>query len=95
MKTFKVGSKEYELVDIKTVDEQGPIFEIDEGQYKGVQFKLINMQMGEECADGSGDAMLNYQVEHSDHVTIEEIKPIIDTFIMHILYVQVEKMKHE
>ena len=95
MKKFTIGSKEYELVDIKTVSEEGPVFEIDEGEFKGVQFRLVNMQMGEECNDGSGDAMLNYQVDHSDSVTIDQIKPIIDSFIMHILYEQVEKMKNE
>lgn len=90
---FKLGNKEYELVDVKVVDETGPIFEIDEGEYKGVQFRLIEMKMGEEVDDGSGDAMLNYQVEHSEGVTIEQIKPIIDTFILHIMYEQMVRVK--
>lgn len=95
MKTFKVGSKDYELVDIKVASEEGPVFEIDEGEHKGVQFRLIDVQMGDEVPDGSGDAMLNYQVEHSDNVTIDQIKPIIDTFILHIMYEHVERMKDE
>lgn len=90
---FKLGNKEYELVDVKVVDETGPIFEIDEGEYKGVQFRLIEMKMGEEVDDGSGDAMLNYQVEHSEGVTIEQIKPIIDTFILHIMYEHMVRVK--
>mgnify|MGYP006279306563 CR=1 FL=1 len=90
MKTFDIDGKPIEVPDIKVVSsEHPPMFEIEEGEFKGAQFKIYDMKM-----DPIDDALMWYELDVSEGVSVDKIKPTVDNFILQILHEQVDRMKN-
>ena len=83
MKTFMYSGVLYEVPDIRPILET--VLEIKEGPYEGVWFTLHDMQMDEE-----DECLMHYEVEASG-ATVDEIKPIVDNFIIMLLHDQMER----
>jgi len=90
MRKFVVGDVEYECPDIGVVEGSvDPIFEILEGDQKGVKFTFTNMHMDEK--DGS---LMWYDLS-TQSKDVDKIKPIVDNFILQIMYDQIERIENE
>lgn len=87
MRTIVADGIAYEVPDITPVLD--PVMQINEGPFAGVWFTLSSMQMDEE-----DEGLLHYDVEVSG-ATIDEIKPVIDNFIISLLHDRVEELKKE
>lgn len=87
MRTIVSEGIAYDVPEITPVSE--PVMQILEGPYAGVWFTLSDMQMDEvdEC-------VMHYNVEVAG-ATVDEIKPIIDNFIISLLYDRIERLKNE
>lgn len=86
MRTIVSDGIAYEVPEITPVSE--PVMQILEGPFAGVWFTLSNMQMDEE--DG---CLMHYNVEAAG-ASVDEIKPIVDNFIISLLYDNIERMKN-
>lgn len=92
MRTFTTDGQTYEVPLIFPVlgaDVQ-PTFEIKEGQFAGVQFRIENMIM-----DREDEQLMYYDLWCTDNVTVDQIKPIVDSFILMLLVDQIERLKNE
>lgn len=91
MKSFESDGVTYEVVDIVPVSEsKEPVFEIREGEFAGTWFKLSNLRI-----DNKDDSLLWYDLEASGDTTVDQIKPIVDNFILSILVEQIQRTKNE
>lgn len=94
MKTFMIEGKEVTVPDVIVVDTNyPPVFEIIEGDFIGIQFKLDEMRM-----DDKEENVLMYDLfsslEENDS-RFDSLKVIVDNFIMSILVEQTERIKNE
>ena len=87
MRTIVSDGIAYEVPEITPVSE--PVMQILEGPYAGVWFTLSDMQMDEE-----DEYLMHYNLEVAG-ATVDEIKPIIDNFIISLLYDRIESLKNE
>jgi hypothetical protein len=87
MRTIVSEGIAYEVPEITPVSE--PVMQILEGPYAGVWFTLSDMQMDEK-----DECVMHYNVEVAG-ATVDEIKPIIDNFIISLLYDRIERLKNE
>lgn len=96
MKTFISEGQTIEVPDINVVDSNGPILQIAEGDHAGVCFKISNFHM-----DEADDGLMWYDLDMIDAagqntgMSVDLIKPIVDNFILMLIYEQVEKLKNE
>jgi hypothetical protein len=91
MKTFMSEGREIQLPDIGVVSsESAPRFEIKEGDFKGIQFTITNIRM-----DDKDEALMWYDLNTATEGDQEKIKPIVDDFILSILYEQIERPENE
>lgn len=88
MKTYIVSSegRTFDIPDYDIV--QGPVFRITEGQFEGVWFTISDMRM-----DDTDECLMHYNVECAG-ATVDEIKPIVDNFILSILIEQIERLNN-
>lgn len=87
MRTIVADGVAYEVPEIVPVSE--PVMQILEGPYAGVWFTLSDMQMDEK-----DECVMHYNLEVAG-ATVDEIKPIIDNFIISLLYDRIETLKKE
>lgn len=89
MKTYVIPGEQrsIDVPDISAVTEQ--VMKIDEGPYAGVWFTLTDMVMDDE-----DECLMHYNVECAG-ATVDEIKPIVDNFILQLLLEQIERSKNE
>lgn len=91
MKHFNIGDKSYSVPDITvTGDSNNPVFEISEGDHKGVQFRIHDIRVDDEDA-----AVLWYELDTSAEMIVGQIKPIVDDFIIQIIYEQIERSNED
>lgn len=98
MKSFVSDGVEITVPDTAVVNPEGPVIQILEGPHAGVYFKIGNMRM-----DDTDDALLWYDLDivdaagHNTGEPVDQIKPIVDNFILMILHEQIEneKVKNE
>ena len=93
MRTIVSDGVAYDIVDTsvvgKTLDDD-LIIQINEGAYEGVCFVINNMRM-----DGEDEAVMHYDlVTVGSNTPIDEIKPIVDNFIIAVLYDAVVKREN-
>lgn len=93
--TFTVDGRTYEVpkISIEGQHEGNPICVIKSGPFKGVKFVMSDMRMSSTVEDELlyELAIINSDAENPQEV-VDQIKPIVDNFIISILYKQ---MKHE
>lgn len=87
MRTIVADGIAYEVPEITPVSE--PVMQILEGPFAGTWFTLSDMYMDDE-----DDSLMHYNVEVAG-ATVDEIKPIIDNFIISLLYDRIESLKNE
>lgn len=88
MKTFTIGEKEYTVPDIGVTLEEPVQFRVDEGEFKGVEFAISDMQM-----DEVDESQLNYNVSTNvEDIDMDRFKDVLNDFIIMILH---EQLLHE
>lgn len=87
MRTIVAEGIAYEVPEITPVSD--PVMQIMEGPFAGVWFTLSDMQMDDE-----DECLMHYDLEVSG-ATVDEIKPIVDNFIISLLHDKVEALKKE
>lgn len=92
MKTFTIADKEYTVPDIEVMQEEGstPLFKINEGDYAGVIFALDDLRI-----DEVDDTLLWYDLKTEKEKDVEDIKEIVDNFILMILHEQTQRVLNE
>lgn len=90
MKKFEIEGKEYCVPDIIVANKEDSIFEINEGDHKGAQFRIYDIRV-----DNQDEAVLWYELDTYAGVTIEQIKPIVDDFIIQIIYEQIGRSNED
>lgn len=93
MKTFTVADKEYTVPDIEAlVNEEGSptIFKINEGEHAGVTFALDDLRI-----DDNDDTLLWYDLKTEKEKNVDDIKEIVDNFILMVLHEQTERVLNE
>lgn len=93
MKTFTVEGKDITIPDISVVEAsiegKSPVFQIMEGEHTGIQFAIENARV-----DDNDESLLWYDLHTEKDETVDKIKPIVDNFILSILYEQAERMRN-
>lgn len=87
MRTIISDGIAYDVPEITPVSE--PVMQILDGPFAGVWFTLSDMQM-----DDKDECLMHYNVEVAG-ATVDEIKPVIDNFIISLLYDRIEMLKNE
>lgn len=87
MRTIVADGIAYEVPEIMPVTE--PVMQILEGPFAGVWFTLSDMQMDEQ-----DESLMHYNLEVSG-ATVDEIKSVVDNFIISLLHDRVEELKKE
>lgn len=87
MRTIISDGIAYDVPEITPVSE--PVMQILDGPFAGVWFTLSDMQMDDE-----DECLMHYNVEVAG-ATVDEIKPVIDNFIISLLYDRIEMLKNE
>lgn len=87
MKTYTVPGEEGRVISVPEIVAitKDTVFRITEGEFEGVWFTLSDMHM-----DDSDDCLMHYNVECAG-ATVDEIKPMVDNFILSILIEQIER----
>lgn len=92
MRTVTFADETYEFTDIR-VHEQTPdgkyTLRINEGPHEGVCFVLSDMKF-----DDQDETLLHYDVQVTG-AAVDDIKPIVDNFIIECLYNAIEKKQNE
>lgn len=79
-----------QMYSVPTIDvHTQPVFRIQEGPFEGVWFTLTNMRM-----DDAEEGLLHYEIDVAG-AAIEEIKPIVDAFIIKLVRDQVDRAQAE
>lgn len=87
MKSILSEGKLLEVPDIMPVTE--PVMQILDGPFAGVWFTLSDMVMDDVDA-----GLMHYNLEVAG-ATVDEIKPVVDNFIISLMYEQLERLKNE
>lgn len=87
MKSILSEGKLLEVPDIMPVTE--PVMQILDGPFAGVWFTLSDMVM-----DDVDEGLMHYNLEVAG-ATVDEIKPVVDNFIISLMYEQLERLKNE
>ena len=93
MKIFQSEGKDIAIPDIEVVpgSHDPHKFLIKEGEFAGIEFTMTNMHMDEK-----DEALLWYDLDVTKgEVAVDKIKPVVDNYILSILYDQIERMKNE
>lgn len=88
MKTYVIPGED-RSIDVPKIEIVGDtVLKIEEGPFAGVWFTLSDMQM-----DDTDECLMHYNVECAG-ATVDEIKPIVDNFILSLLLDQIERAKN-
>lgn len=96
MKTFVSEGLTIEVPDINIVSDDGPVMQIAEGEHAGVCFKISNIRM-----DDADEGLMWYDLNITDAIgqntglSVDNIKPIADNFILMALHEQIKRAKNE
>ena len=92
MKTFICEGKEVTIPDISHVqnDDGSLMFEIQEGDHKGIIFALDNMRI-----DENDESLMWYDLKTEKEEQVLQIKETVDNFILSILHEQIQRSKDE
>lgn len=91
MKTFFSEGKEITIPDIGAMIVDGRNrLRIEEGDYEGIEFEISNIRM-----DDNDQTLMWYDLDTFPDGHIDNIKPIVDNFILSVLIDQIEKSNHE
>lgn len=91
MKTFFSDDKEITIPDIGVVTvDGGTRLRIEEGECEGIEFALSNIRM-----DDNDDTLMWYDLDTFPSGHIDNIKPIVDNFILSLLIEKIERQKNE
>lgn len=89
MKTVSFGDQSYDCHDIsvyaKVIKDGNYIMRIDEGEFEGTCFILADMHI-----DADDDSLLVYDIQVLGKASVDDIKPIVDNFILQCLINQIE-----
>lgn len=96
MRTFMSEGVELSVPEMEVVDRDAKVFQITEGDQAGVCFRFDNMRM-----DDSDETLLWYDLDIVDaagnvtELSVDNIKPIVDNFILLTMYEMIERIKNE
>lgn len=95
MKTFQIEGNTVEVPDIVIVEPEPPVFRIAEGEWSGVTFTISELRI-----DDQDEKLLHcsYDIVESEQqkeVTPDDIKPIIQNFILKILHDQMRRLDND
>lgn len=92
MKTFVSEGNEITVPDIipATSDSTIPKFRIIEGDHKNIEFQISNIRM-----DDTDECLMWYDLDTWPENKVDEIKEVVNNFILLSLYEQMEKFKNE
>ena len=91
MKTFTIDNVTYNVPNIVVnKNEKGtyPVFEITEGDFKGALFSVSDISVDSEIENN-----LIYSLYVSEGTNIDSVKPVIDNFLISVLYEEVKRQE--
>ncbi len=89
MKTFFSEGREITIPDIGSITADGGTrFRIEEGEYEGIEFAISNIHM-----DDNDETLMWYDLDTFPSGHLDNIKPIVDNFILSLLIDRIERLK--
>lgn len=91
MKTFYSDGVEITIPDIGATTVDGRVrLRIEEGDYEGIEFEISNIRM-----DDKDETLMWYDLDTFPDGHLDNIKPIVDNFILSVMIDKIERLKNE